>query len=484
MKIENLGRYEALLALSLAFLSAGFTAYLAVGNSHFYGDDFWLFTDLLKLPLGEYLLTPIDVHFVPLHRLFTALIYRVAPLDFRLAVGVMATFHFLGVVMLYKTLQQLQNSTANAWLALVYASNLYVGALLFWWAPGILRLPYIFFAIATIYNYLLYRRTHGAARLLLVVVCFIASLGFFSKAVLIPVYLLGIEIYCFDRRKIEESRRNALCIGLVAVVGILWLGFSRSFVDSETLKLNLDVASHFSAHSTFLAIVHQGAFGLFAGFPASPFNTAISILWMIAIAASIFLVPRLAIVWCVGLALLALNVQMIAMSSRMQLVAEELVTEHRYYFDLMFVGVLFLAPVIHGLHTAKSRALSRRNRRILHALGVALALGIVATSHANFVVALDTQQRYLRYKRVKGYVNNVERGLARLHQKHPEGFTISEGRASPLVLGLLVNVIEKQSQFLPAFGFDSTQVVKPRDAEYFINKGGLIMKSKYRPNPQ
>ena len=85
MKFEWLRRKEAALGLTLALLSAGFTAYLAVANSHFYGDDFWFFAEFRNLSFAEYLLTPITLHFVPMHRLFTALIYRIAPLDFRLA---------------------------------------------------------------------------------------------------------------------------------------------------------------------------------------------------------------------------------------------------------------------------------------------------------------------------------------------------------------------------------------------------------------
>ena len=48
-------RGEAALALSLAVLSVGFTAYLSVGNSHFYGDDFWLFAEYRNLSFAEFL---------------------------------------------------------------------------------------------------------------------------------------------------------------------------------------------------------------------------------------------------------------------------------------------------------------------------------------------------------------------------------------------------------------------------------------------
>jgi len=451
---------------------------------NFYGDDFWLFTDSLELSVADYLLAPIDVHFVPLHRLFTLLIYWAAPLDFGLAVGVLAFFQILGVLYLYKTLQELGNSRTNAWLVLVYASNLYLGALLFWWAPGILRLPYIFFAIASVYNYLCYRRSHTASRFLLVVVCFTAALGFFSKAVLIPAYLVGIEVCLFHRSKLRDSLRNGMCIGAVAIVGILYLGFAQTVVNRETLELNLDVSSQLSAQLTFLVILHQGALGFFADFPASTLNWVVSALWLTAIAASIAIAPRNAIFWVVGLGLLVLNIQMIAMSSRMLLVADLLATEHRYYFDLLFVAVLFFAPVLHNLQAARRAPQSLRVRRNVHRVGIALALGIVAISHANFVTAIHTQPQYRNLKRVKGYVENVDRGLETLNRKHPEGFTIGNGRVPLFVLGMLVNLIGKQAQFLPAFGFDSTRVVKPLEADYYINKSGGIMKNTIQVNPR
>ena len=134
--------------------------------------------------------------------------------------------------------------------------------------------------------------------------------------------------------------------------------------------------------------------------------------------------------------------------------------------------------------TGKRWAQSVRVRRTLHVSGVVLALGIVAMSHTNFVSALDTQPQYIGYQNVKEYVDTLNRGLARLRKRHPEGFTIGEGRVPLKVLGFLVNLIGRQSQFLPAFGIDSAQVVKSRDAQYFITRGGVVVKNKKWSNPE
>ena len=480
---ERIQANEAALALSLAVLSAGFTAHLAVENSHFYGDDFALFVEFQNLSFTEFLLTPLNVHFVPLHRLVNALIYSIAPLDFSLAVGVMAAFHVLGIVYLYKTLQLLRDSSANAWLTLVYASNVYLGGTFFWWCPGIMRLPYIFLAIACIYNYLCYRKTHGWVRLVLVIICFTASLGFYSKALLIPAYLVGIEICLFDRSKTSGLLRNAMCIGAVGIAGILFIGFAQIY-SLRTPAFTLDVSIWLSAQAVFLAVVHQGALGVIANFPASTVNTAISILWLIAIAASVVTAPRNALVWAVGFSLYALNAQTIAMSGRMHSLANILATVHRYYFEMMFVVAFFLAFVIHNLDAARKLRQSGRGRRILHRGGVALALGITALAHVNFVALLDTDKRYLGYREVKVYVDNVDRGLAELRSEHPEGFTIGEGWAPTFVLGLLTRQVGRYSQFLPVFGLDPARIVSVRRADYLLMESGRIKKNPDRSNPK
>ena len=321
------------------------------------------------------------------------------------------------------------------------------------------------------------------------IVCFSASLGFFSKAVLIPAYMLGIEICLFDRSKTSGLLRNAMCIGAVAIVGILYIGFAQTLMVPGTLKLNFDMAVHLSAQSVFLAVVQQGALGVIADFPASTLNTSISILWLIAIAASVVMVPRNAVVWGVGVTLLALNVQMIAMSTRMVLVAEKLANVHRYYFDLMFVGALFLSLVIHNFDAARKWAHSDRLRRILHWGGVTLALGVVAMAHVSFVGVLDAQNRFFGrsvphlYEPVKIYVDNVGRGLAKLSREHPGGFTVAEGRVPLFVLGLQIEHVGSYSQFLPLFGFDSVNVVNVRDARYLISESGRIVENSDRSNP-
>src|SRR5689334_7021536 len=97
-KVEAAVALMTSLAMTIAF------ALVARQRASFRGDDYLGFYGVVTQPLRAFLVTPIDVHFLPLHRLATWLIYRIAPLDFDVALGVMGIFHLLGVWMLYRVL--------------------------------------------------------------------------------------------------------------------------------------------------------------------------------------------------------------------------------------------------------------------------------------------------------------------------------------------------------------------------------------------
>jgi hypothetical protein len=109
---------------------------LAHSAFHGEGDDiegFWL---AKSLPFWKYLLSPIDVHRLLLHRFMSYLVYRVAPMNFAVAEVVLSAFHLAGYVVLFATLQNIQKTPANCVLTAWYAINPYMGPQLFWWTAG------------------------------------------------------------------------------------------------------------------------------------------------------------------------------------------------------------------------------------------------------------------------------------------------------------------------------------------------------------
>ena len=146
----------------------------------FYGDDYIGFHGVVTQSVRQFLLTPIDVHFIPLHKLATWLIYRIAPLNFDVALAVMCAFHLLGLWTLYRTLRLLGASWLSAPLTALCAVNVYGGVLLLGWSAGIARLAYILLSIAAIYHYLRFRESGSWGRLATVVACVVAAAAFFS----------------------------------------------------------------------------------------------------------------------------------------------------------------------------------------------------------------------------------------------------------------------------------------------------------------
>jgi hypothetical protein len=183
-------------------------------NAHFSGDDIITFGSMRALRLPEFLLTPINEHFVPLHRLVAYLANTVAPTNFDVALFILTAFHVLGVVYLHGSLRLLERLllhereagsrtlcvTQSSWLLLgLYASHVYLSPLYGWWTAGLHRLPFIAFALMGAFYYLRARDRGGWQGLALVAACLLASLGFFVKGVLVPFYLVGLEV-CFVAR--------------------------------------------------------------------------------------------------------------------------------------------------------------------------------------------------------------------------------------------------------------------------------------------
>src|SRR6185503_1022760 len=92
-------------ALSLAVVHSCFVAHFSARNSHFQGDDIVGLFFARQLPFWEYLATPMDVHVVPLHRLVTYAVGRLAPANFAVAVTFLLGCHLLAVFFLYRALE-------------------------------------------------------------------------------------------------------------------------------------------------------------------------------------------------------------------------------------------------------------------------------------------------------------------------------------------------------------------------------------------
>ena len=143
----------------------------------------------------DYLTSPATAHFAPGHRLLSYGLYRIAGLDFGAALVVLLAFHGASVVLMQRILAAL---FGRVWwtfaLALTFGLSVSFMSMLWWFSPGLLALPATAFSLACIHAYLWWWRTRRRAWLIWSVVALCGALLFYEKAVLVPVYLVLMQL--------------------------------------------------------------------------------------------------------------------------------------------------------------------------------------------------------------------------------------------------------------------------------------------------
>jgi hypothetical protein len=479
--VEQRGRSAALRKKFDAFAfatAAVFTlavVWVAKRNSHFLTDDFAGFFLVRTEPFLKVALTPIDVHFVPLHRIVTQLIHSIAPLDFGVALAVLALFHAAAVATLYATLRQLKDSPVNAVLVFFYATNVYLGVLFLWWTSGLHRLPYIAFAIATIFHYVKYRRGRSRRSLFFTAACFAAALGFYSKAPLIPVYLLGVEVCLIGGTPRREIARNLSVIAGLLAAGVLYAFLTRALVDSSFTELHLDVGFLLDFERRSFAILSEGVFGIVYWGLAAPVNAVLFAFWLGFIAYTIAKEPKNAVVWIAGVSVVALNVALIAVSHRTERFGLSMANTYRYYFELMFLVVIFVGMALHNLppRTRPSRFTRNPRWKTMWVVLAGCALALLASmSFFRFDALLDTP-RYRRHRQAREFVENLTAGLDELRADPSRDFAFVDGLAPRFLTGKTAAHIRRYSRFLTIFDFEARfDAAAPR--LYWITETGEV----------
>lgn len=443
-------------AFAAAALFAIATAAVAFRNSHFALDDFAGFFLAHAEPFWRAALTPIDLHFVPLHRLVNEAVYTLAPFDFGVALAVLFVAHALALVGLYATLQRLRDSPVNPVLLCFYASNVYLGVLFLWWTSGLHRLPYIALAIWTLYHYVGFRTDGSWRSLLFAAACFVGALGFYSKAPLIPVALLGLEICLLPRTPRGELKRNLLAVAGLLVLGAAYLLAGRLLVDSRFGALHLDPGFLLEFEVMSSALLAQGVFGVVApgGSPAAV--VAVAAGWLALAAITIAFRPWNAVVWSTGFAVVALNLGVIGISHRTANFGLTTVWSYRYYFELMHLVVLFSALALHDLPAGPivsrlgARGLGRRAAAVVAAL---LLCALFAASFRGFGELLELD-RYRIHREAKIFLDNFRRDLEAVRRQPPGEATFVYGLVPERITGKPAAHVRRHSDFVALFGME------------------------------
>jgi hypothetical protein len=232
-------------------------------HSDFSNDDLDNFVVMLRCGLWQYLMTPIDVHIVPGHRLLSWAIYHVAPMNFSVAIVVVLACHIATLFMLWRTLQLLGTDAWGDLIVCGYAASALIVYGLAWWAHAAHRAPYVLLDACAIYHYLAWLKNGQRWRLLCVAVAFGGAFCFYEKAVLIPLHLLFMG-YLADESWFRLNARRFLLPPILllccsAIYAVAYLSFHAGAVKATPIQaLRADVEFSQTFLSNALGIASEG----------------------------------------------------------------------------------------------------------------------------------------------------------------------------------------------------------------------------------
>jgi hypothetical protein len=229
-------------------------------HSDFSNDDLDNFVLMRSMSFSQFLLTPAEVHYVPLHRFVSWLIYHIAPMDFSVAITVVVAFHIGTLIVIWRTLRLLQAGPAAGFIVCGYAASAVVVYGLIWWSHALHRAPYVFLDAWAIYSYLAWMRSGKRRHLFFIAVAFVTAFGFYEKAVLIPVHMLLLG-YLSDENRFRTNARTFLAPPLWALLGsvlfaMVYLLFNKGTVGSSPLaaiRVDVEFAKTFFAAASGVA---------------------------------------------------------------------------------------------------------------------------------------------------------------------------------------------------------------------------------------
>lgn len=374
----------------LAFFSA-LTIFIR-HSSHFVADDFDHFSDVINNPLFDLLRMPIDVHFVPLHKLGSFLIFTLAPLNFDVALGLMIFGWIVSVFLLHRILRRLV-STRAAWLItlLIGASPVWMHTLI-WWSSAAHRTPYLVLQAAAILSYIRFREQQQRRDGLLCATMQILALGFYVKAILFPVIIAALELcLAFQARKLSRAGLKLLvAMSTLSALYVTWYLFlapvmriSMGLGTFETLLGAIKLLLRFGGLLIFLPIDH-------------PWSLWVSGIFWSALAGLLLWRKPSAVVPIALLAALLLVSYGLTISGRGGLMLGFPVAAMRYYVDELIVIAVFAALAIRGEPNISISTSSSLRQRLAPSLILITVIGYPIFSYfsdrALFIKAYDGHQ--------------------------------------------------------------------------------------------
>jgi hypothetical protein len=436
-----------------------------------------------NLPFWKYLFTPIDVHRVPLHRLASYILVRVAPLNFVAAEAVLLAFHLFGCIFLFATLDKIRRTPWNSVLVAYYAMNVYLASQLFWWTAGLCRLPYALFSSAATFFYLKFRSDGTRLSFSLVVLSIALSLGFFAKGVLIAAQLAVLELVLRwrDKKAPRASTTNGLrpsvrtLLAVALAMSVAYVGIWRAATPPSLREASFDPRFLVLHMKWSWAVFGLGTAGyLFEDAPSV--GLWVGLAWAVALAYSVVRRRATLVTWASLIVLVSLSVYAGTSQARERLVGPfAALLADRYYFELMPILVLFVAIALDELRPSGVEKASPE-RPLASWSGAVLVVAGLCLLSANSSRSVERlfATRYPAVPDARLFMQNLRHGLKRV-SRDPDGTLPLVDRDIPGDTRLMALHPKTSSELLELMG-EHPRPVAAGPGAYWITESGRIFR--------
>jgi hypothetical protein len=377
-KWQQMTRYTVFVTATLLVAYLGWYLHK---HSDFNNDDLDNFLLSQRSGFWEFVTAPTNVHYVPLHRFLSWLVYRLAPMNYSVAIAIVLAFHVGTVIVLARSLSLLRVGQIAGLIVCGYAGSSLIIYGLVWWANAQHRVTYVFFDICAIYSYLAWMKHGRRIHLLSMAVVFVLAFGVYEKAIFIPLHMLLIG-YLSDERSFRSRIKQFLIPP--------FCGFFLAFVYVVSYLLLNRGAAHIAflqamlADEAFAKTFFVAAFGL--GGDATPdtlmHGTSLRLLCLIALFSGALLVSlwRGRGSWKIVLAAVALVMLEslpVVLSSRYTALLPIVTHQSRYSYEELQLLALLMGIWCKRIGLVN---LSRTGSRWAWSVGFVLVLAYSATS--------------------------------------------------------------------------------------------------------
>jgi hypothetical protein len=382
--------HVAMLTVTIVFQLA-LAWFLNAQTSFFVADDIIAIELAHQVDFLAYVQTPVDVHRVPLHRAVNYAVHHLLPMNFAAATTLQLGCHALTLLVLHRLLQRVGASTLGPWLVAAYALNAYAIMPLHWWSAALHRYPFALAAVVSCYAFVRLHQTHRLRFAFIALLGAVAGCGFYIKGVLIPLCWAALMFCLMNFRDWRCYLRQYLLIAAgtaCSIAYVLWyLRINTHTVidagnSAEVIRVGLQWG---------LSAVAQAPLQMPLKLELAPWINAA---WL-ALLAGIAMAVRGA--WraiVMALLLVIANLLMICASSRTSQLGPLMMLSPRYYFDVLFVLVIFAGLMCRGMHlpamiTATWQRTALACARWPHAGVLALAFVLVLYAAAGWRTVLN-----------------------------------------------------------------------------------------------